>query len=442
MGPPVDPREIIYHASSGEYIFSILLGSLFLLASYRLRQKEFLAKFLFSLGAVFLLTTPWIGASTNAVIGAYPTIDKQGSLLFYLDGVHQRAFFHPISSLEDPAYRLIGFHLGHFWIIEFFDLFLSPFAAYNAQMFLNMVFNLFFGSLFLEQMKVPRKKALCFGLILGLQLHVFRDLHWYTIEKSSLFWIFLFWMYTEELCKLKEDIRYPFWGLSVLYLLATWMNFYWGILLGLLGFSYSLKMLRYRFSDYIDFWKAIMFCAILGLGIAWFQLQLSSPHQSFAAPEQFQERAILDSFTLSPLSWNRMGIWQAINPVVLFLVFLALKQRIVSHFEGMLAVFFFLLALGPKILDFSNPLYLLLSLIPGLWRLAKPEIFFLISYSLLVVWAGRAQLPSKRQHLINIFLLCFWLLGLRNSKAYPYLTEYVSAALPENWEKRFFPSER
>lgn len=440
MGPPIDPSEIMYHASRGQYIFSIFLGSLFLCIAYRRREKELRAKFLFSLGVVFLLTAPWIGSFTEAVIGAYPTIDKQGSLLFYLDGVHQRALLSPISSLEDPAYRLIGFHLGHFWIVAFFDIFVSSFAAYNAQMFLNLVLNLVVGILFLEKMEISKKKSLFFAVILGLQLHVFRDLHWYTIEKSALFWVFGFWIWLIELCKVNRGKKYPWWGLGIVYVLSTWINFYWGILLGILGFLYSLRMIRYRFSEYIDFWKGIALCGVLGLGISWIQLQLSAPHQSFATPEQFLERAILDSFTLSPLSWNRMGFWQAINPIILILGFFALKQRAITWFEGILALLFFLLSLGPTILGLSNPIYLFLSLIPGLWRLAKPEIFFLITYALLIIWAGRVQFSRKIQIGIIILMLSFWIIGLRTSKAYPYLTEYIPAELPENWEQRFFPN--
>ena len=439
MGPPVDPREIIYQASISQYAFSIVFGSIFLFISYRLRQKELLAKFLFSLGSVFLLTAPWIGSISDAVIGAYPTIDKQGSLLFYLDGVHQRALLQPLHSLTDPAYRLIGFHVGHFWIVSFFDILLSPFAAYNAQMFVNLICNLYFGIILLEKMNVSSKKSIFFALILGLQLHVFRDIHWYTIEKSSLFWIFGFWIYIVELCKVKTN--YPWWGLGILYFLSTWMNFYWGIVLAILGSLYAIQMLRAPFLQHLRFWKGILFCGILGLIIGVIQLQLSDPHHSFASPAQFQERAILDSFSLYPLHWNRMHIWQAINPVVLLLAGLACRQKMISMFEFILALGFFLLALGPQIIGLSNPIYLLLSIIPGLWRLAKPEIFFLITYTLLIIWAGRARLPSQLKSIAIFLMLLLWLVGLRTSKAYPYLTEYIPGELPENWEQRFFKKD-
>ena len=60
-------------------------------------------------------------------------IDKAGSLLFYLDGVHQRMLLHPWLSPGDPAARLIGVHVGHLWITEIFDLVYSPVGAFNAQ---------------------------------------------------------------------------------------------------------------------------------------------------------------------------------------------------------------------------------------------------------------------------------------------------------------------
>ena len=442
MGPPVDPREILYHASTGQYLLSIILGFIFLFFAYRLREKELLATLLFSCGFVFLITTPWIGSMTDSVIGAYPTIDKQGSLLFYLDGVHQRALSSPIASLEDPAHRLIGFHLGHFWVVEFFDLFLSSFTAYNAQMLLNLVLNLWIGSLFLRKMGASRQNSVLFAVVLGLQLHVFRDLHWYTIEKSSLFWLFGFWIAMQELCKVNAKL--PFWTLGLIYLFATWMNFYWGIILGILGGHYSLKILilslRNGVQEHQKFWKAIALCILFGLGIAWIQLQLSAPHQSFASPTQFKERAILDSFSLYPLNWNRMGTWQAINPLVIGLCIYALKTKKISVFEGCTALLFFLLSLGPEIIGIQNPLYTLLSVVPGLWRLAKPEIFFLISYTLLIVWAARVELSTKMKRITGILLLSTWFIGLHSSTAYPYLSEYIPAQLPVNWEQRFFPS--
>ena len=92
----------------------------------------------FIIGQVALLTAPFAATMTEAVYGSFPTIDKSGSLLFYLDGVHQRVLLSPLDAVNDPAARLIGAHVGHLWLTALFDLVLEPFAASNAQAMFNL----------------------------------------------------------------------------------------------------------------------------------------------------------------------------------------------------------------------------------------------------------------------------------------------------------------
>src|SRR3982750_4717412 len=88
---------------------------------------EWLRALTFVLGQTIALTTPLAAVLDRWVYGAFPTIDKAGSLLFLPGGVHHHMLTDPAGSLHDPAAHLIGVQFGHLWVTELFDVVLSPF---------------------------------------------------------------------------------------------------------------------------------------------------------------------------------------------------------------------------------------------------------------------------------------------------------------------------
>ncbi len=97
-GPPPDALQQL--APTGLYgawhawLACVVAG--LLLAAWAGPRRPLLA----ALGGVVALTTPAAAFFGRYVWGAFPTIDKAGSLLFYRDGVLGRAF-----DPDDPAVR-------------------------------------------------------------------------------------------------------------------------------------------------------------------------------------------------------------------------------------------------------------------------------------------------------------------------------------------------
>ncbi|MEL6349079.1 MAG: hypothetical protein AAFV53_38600, partial [Myxococcota bacterium] len=131
-GPPPDPRQIIAPVQIADdplaYGICIGVGALLSAGSFARTLPEGLRALLLIAGQVCALTAPLMVYINRYVYGAFPTIDKEGSLVYYLQGVHINALSDPF----DPAVRLIGVHLGHHWLSAFFDLFLTPFGALTA----------------------------------------------------------------------------------------------------------------------------------------------------------------------------------------------------------------------------------------------------------------------------------------------------------------------
>ena len=142
---------------------------------------------LFCFGQTLALTAPLGLMISQGVYGDFPTIDKAGSYLYYQDGVHIRSLLHPIASLNDCAVQLIGVHMGHLWLDQFFDLFLSGYAPFNAQALLFPALAWWCCSLFFRELGADWRAAIATSLPFGLTLHIFRDLNWYTIEKAAIF---------------------------------------------------------------------------------------------------------------------------------------------------------------------------------------------------------------------------------------------------------------
>ena len=126
-------------------------------------------------------------------------------------------------------------------------------------------------------------------------LHVFRDLNWYTIEKSAIFWIPLFlvgllrWWRGQKV-----------WWLAPVLLLSAWMNLYLGLInCGLLAiFTFAVVAFeRERIGSALRL-CGVSFLALLPLLLWQWAILRTGP--TLATPDEFLwERAALDSFTVN-----------------------------------------------------------------------------------------------------------------------------------------------
>lgn len=455
-GPPISNREVLFLPSTIEYGISICIGILFLFIAHRLYQPNRIhwrVRILLTLGTVTIITSPWISTLHKAVIGAYPTIDKEGSLLFFEHGVHHLWFTAPEIPLNETGLTLIGIHVGHLWITELLHLFVPTFVAFNLQMMLHLGFNVLSVLFWLdgwESIKEKEWQKWVIAIVIGAQLHVFRDIHWYTIEKSALFPLFLFWGVLLRLYKSDGGTQNTLhWAwLPLCYGFAGLYNFYWAILLPFVSLAYTDVQLFNTKSKRL---KGLMGCMVIGLLIGWAQLTLQSTEQYFANGSEFQQRASLDIFDVSTLDWNRMGFWKPLNPIlvgmglwVVIKKFREFKADIktdkndprsqqISHFPisewtlmlsmGAITT---LLSMGPNITaTIANPIYIGFQWLPGMWRFAKPEIFLLIPYAI----CARIVLEKEWNKWLWIALSIVYLVGLYLSTAFPYTTQFISGTL-------------
>lgn len=447
-GPPPDPAQQLVPLDLASEPVGWALSLAFALAFVGLacvrRLPAGLRALSLCLGLSAGLTAPFLGLSQRYVIGSWPTIDKTGSLLFYLEGVHRTLTFHPIAAIGDPAARLIGVHVGHLWITALLDLFVEPFAAFNLHGLLNVALGWWAAALLMRELWGRWDSALVAAFPFGMGLHVFRDLNWYTIEKSSVLWLALFaW----ALARAWRGGRYGALVAGLLYASTAFVNWY----LALVGAAGAALLLL---------------CQVLGRGLrdpgtrrlAWacaacvlavsplLALQMALLHgpQTLGDPELFlRERAALDSFSLSPARWNRLEIYRALNLPLLALGLLSLLQqrrdgRALSL--GVVAALLFALSLGPSLgPELQNPLYMAVHrAIPGFWRVAKPEVFFEGSYLALLCLAGlglsRLAPPGRALWLLPI-LAAGWLLVVRSHPVYPPMSRFVPTQLAPEWQR-------
>lgn len=488
-GPPPDPRSVPFPAGPGDepgaWALAVGVGLLLsALAAWR-RPPEAMRALLFTLGQTVLLTAPLLGLLDRAWYGAFPTIDKEGSLLFYLDGVHVRALLQPIQSLSDPAVRLIGVHLGHLWPVATADLLLSPMGAFNAVALLHVALGWWAAWLLCREVSGDGRLALVAALPFGLGLHVFRDINWYTTEKAAVLWLALFAFALWRAARAGGP-----WPLvaGVLFAITCWMNLYLGLVGAALGGMalagaalHGVTGLRRRdlaasegVADVTSMLHlnpdalalpeartllrrvalANLACTLFALPLVAAQALLMREGPALASPERFLwERAALDSFTLSPLAWNRMELWPAAWPPLLLLAgwtALRLRRAPAVRFAAAAGLVLFLLSLGPRLLDqVDNPLYLALARgVPGLWRLAKPEVFFegtfLLGLALAAVGLVRLVPPGRRglaAAVLYALSVVGWLALVRAHPAFPAFSAPVESRLKQGWEERVFERE-
>ena len=462
-GPPADPREIpapveVLDAPEA-YLGCLLVGlALTALAAWR-RPPVSLRALVFILGQTIILTMPLAWYLDRYVYGAFPTIDKEGSLLFYLDGVHVRMLLHPWLSTGDPAASLIGVHTGHLWVTQLFDLVLSPMGAFNAQALLYPALAWWAAWLLLRDLCGHSRTAMVLAFAWGMGLHLFRDLNWYTIEKAAVFWLALYCWALYRAWE-REGGRWPLLS-AVLYLLMSWNNLYLGLVGAAVGAMALAATLLTAWRERADPLTARLAAArvrnvglacaasaVLVSPLALLQWTLLHGGPSLGDPERFLwERAALDSFTLAPFRWNRLEVWRALNMVVVGLaLFGSWRHRREGRvqFAVVAGGLLFLLSLGPQVLPgVENPLYMATrAVVPGFWRMAKPETFFhatwLFMCGVAAVHLRRVDPEPRTLGSLYVVFVFFWVLMVRTHPVYPEMTMPTDDPLAPDWQERVF----
>lgn len=417
-GPPDDPRQVFapttLGAAPGAWVACVLVGLAIALVAGPRRRLPFV------LGLVLAFTTPFGAFFPTYVWGAFPTIDKAGSLLFYLDGAHLRFW-----DATDPATRLIGVHMGHLWVTAAFDLFLEPFAAFNLQAFLNLVLSWWLAAVLFEELGAERRVALLLAFPFGMGLHLYRDINWYTIEKSGVYWIPL---YAWTLLRARRGrVQIAVAGLTYAGM------FFYNVYLGVLGAGIGALAL---FSRDRRVMAAVAASALCALPLVVLQARAMSGPNALGDPETFlTQRAALDVFEVWPPRWNRLEAWRALDLGALTLAGWGATRRRNLWLLGF-ALPFFVLSLGPT----HNPVYrLLFDVVPGFWRIAKPETFFHVVWLALLA-VGARQLtdwrPSSRVLIgLAVGMGLGWVLSVRTHPVYPRFTQPLAMELGEGWQR-------
>jgi hypothetical protein len=446
-GPPPSPLQIAVPAGLGDqpeaWALSLAVGALLVGLGFWQHRRAWgypvgLA------GLVALLTAPALGMVERAVWGAWPTVDKAGAYLFYLRGVGWRPFAP--GALHDPALKLIGIQVAHLWPTAALDLLLSPHGAFNAQALLHLWLAWLCAWLLCREAGARPWPALLAAAPFALGLHVFRDVNYYTIEKSGVFGIPLF------LWALARARRQGGRWLVLPPLLLGGLAFY-NEYLALLGATMAGLWL-------LGSWRGRAFavvgaCALALVPVATLQTLLFRGAGALADPDRFLwERAALDTLSLWPPRWYHLELWRVLNlPLVLYGAVGLWRERARPEARWAAAVVLLtgILALGPRLagdqaVGVPNPVFMACwRLVPGFWRIARPEFLFEGAYLALLVSSGvalSAVLTRTRWlALLSAALLAGWLWGARGHPVYPSFSAPVEVSLPEGWEKGVFGAE-
>ncbi len=462
-GPPPDPREVPIPtgllADPTGHALTLFVAVCVLALSWRfLRGNK--RQLGLTIGAVLALTSPWLAHLSDAWFGAFPTIDKAGSLLFYENGVHQRLFLSPSMAASDPAIRLIGVHAGHLWAVAAWDVLLPTPGAFGAVWLTQMVLGWWCARLLIGEVLDERRPqtpwiAWIVAFPFGMGLHLFRDLNWGTVEKGGVFWLPLFgWLVLRALRGGKA------WPVPLTLLGMALYNLYFALLASLvLGCVWSvLTYEQMRRNQDKRIWqqatRLTATSALAVLPIAILQHWIQSDGPALATPEQFLwERAALDGFSLVPFRWNRLEVWRACNPVVVLLAAVGITTPCRwFRWAGVVALGFWILSIGPVLLPgtteavplLKNPVYLAANtIIPGFWRMAKPEMLFLLPWLFLLIAAGHGLSRGTLRYprlpvVVATAMLLFWLGAVRTHPAFPGLSAPVETTLDPRWAERVF----
>lgn len=407
-GPPPDPAQVLVAVPWTAWALSLTVAAVAGVLAWRSRGLARLAWGAWA--GIAALTAPMIGMVPVAVVGSFPTIDKAGSLHFFRDGVHWR-----LLHADDPAVQLIGVHLGHLWVVEALARAMPDWAAFNAQSVLNLWLAWVCTALWLDHRTARRApfQAFCLAMPFALCLHQFRDINWYTVEKTSIF-VLPLWLWCVD--------RERRLAAGLVGALAMFLNVYMGILIAAMGAWIALGALLRRRTAQVG---AVLATAAGMAPFAVWQAVLMRGAHAPGSPDAFlHQRAALDVVTLWPYTWNRLEGWRATNLFVLALAAVGCASRLRRPGRAGVAwaaaggVVALAVALGPV----GNPLYMaLFDAVPGFWRVAKPETFFFIPYLLCVTAAAEAlpKLVPRQRVVLAAALAAGWLWGVRAHPVYP-----------------------
>lgn len=413
-GPPPDPTELIVASDFATvpvaWVLCIAAG---LAVAWFGRRSSFLAV----LGLTVALTAPAAALLPTAVWGAWPTVDKTGSLHFF----SLNAQFHSFDT-SAPATQLIGVSMGHLWITWIFAAFMPAFAASNLHAFVNLVLGWWLSGRLAVATGTPERWAISAGFPMAMGLHLFRDINWYTIEKSGL-WALTLYALTLVLAHRRGRGWIAAAGLS--YFVAFYYNPYFGVFGAMLGGAALVVGNRNA--------RLAVLASVVG-ALPFLALQLPAlRNEALPEPAAFATRAALDVVTVFPPEWNRLELWRAVDGVVALAALstalsalrrvrdvdptIATEARMEVALLSALVVPA-LLALGPV-----TPLWTAFASLPGMWRFAKPEAFFHLVILGLVVLAGRG-FDRGRWHPRTVLALqvALWIWLVRGHPVYPGFT--------------------
>lgn len=446
LGPPPDPRALPFPAglldAPGAWGWCALLALICAAVAWRWPRARTAAVVV---GGTVLLTAPAAGVPGEVWWGAYPTIDKEGSRLFYEDGVHWRLLARPWAAPADPAIRLIGVHLGHLLEVALFDLVLPVAGAFRAVALLHVALAWGAAAGLARALGARPVEALLLGLPIGLNLHLLRDVQYTTVEKSADFVLPLFAWAVVRAGAGGRAVAGP----AIVLLGGAFLNLYSVLTIGLGAAVVGAFGLG-------AFWRgepsarargaSLLGAALAALLAAAAQAAVQAGGPALASPAAFVwERAALDAFTLVPWSWARLPPAWAWSPVALAVVlgaaWSARRDRAVQACAAA-ALALFVVGWGPlPAPGVPSPLYLaLVDAIPGFWRVAKPEALVVGSRVLLVAAAARAlgrraPLPPRVLLVWGLAEITFVLLS-RTHAAWPGFSLDVPASLDPSWRSR------
>jgi len=445
-GPPPHARQLMVAAGPLDepLAWGLCLGaaSLLLVAGLAARRRSPTGCALLLMAAqVLALTAPAAALVERCVYGAWPTIDKTGSFLFYQQGVHRRLF--AAGAAQAAELKLIGVHVGHLWLTELFDLLLSPQGAFIAQGLAQLWLAWICAWLLFLELGSRSWAAMITAFPFALGLHVFRDLNYYTIEKSAVFGIPLFlWAMNRARLRGGRWIAVA----AVVMLGAAWLNLYLALVNAALA---GLWLLGARSRRAL---VTVGCCALSVVPLLALQALLLQDAGALADPQRFLwERAAQDVLSLWPPQWYHLEAWRALNLPLMLLGAWGLwsrRQQDEARYAAGVVVTLGLLAMGPVLLGSAergipNLVFnYAWKLIPGFWRVARPEFFFegavLVLLASAALWISR-QLRGRGQLLaLHVLLILGWCWGVRGHPAYPGFAEPVEVELRSGWEQGVF----
>ena len=387
----MDPKQV--NVVYPMYTWIIALVPMIFITVVLMRTKKITHRELLLVGLMFfIITFPLVGMCfvTDSIIGAYPTIDKEGSLFFYRQGVHIDALLNPIEAMHSRGVQLIGFHTGHHWITQFFNLFFPLYIAYNLHVLCNFLLATVSMWTLLFFQDSDHSKAwnrIGFSILFGCGIHSYVDAHWYTIEKSALYILPIFY-----LCLVY--IKKPLWT-GIVFLISAYINLYFAIISGML----SLIYLGFHRNQ----WRQGIGIFATGVIVLIYQGMLMNYSPISTTPEMYiEQRARFDSLHLFEFDWARIPLYLVINPIILWF---GIRSPEKKQWELVAFLLFFVLSIGPCIYaTIENPIYMIFATkIPFMWRFSEPEIFFHLCLLILYTWALRSDMSKKSLYLCAVY---------------------------------------